>query len=136
MRDLLYAVIFAHDQRDVLREVQQNVDDGVVVDAAVLAVSPDHLVIGRDRAHCRVLHQLDAEQRTESVLVFGSDDDSDVLGLCWDMLILLAMLRPEDVWLSTYAQTQLEHLGEVRALVMRGKRGSVISARQFDAFLG
>jgi hypothetical protein len=135
MTELLYALLCERDcaDDDLFMRLRHDIGVGVVIDAEVVDYAADYIVVSRINARCTA--RMDDDRAPGIVLIFGSAQDPESVGLCWDILILLSMLTSGDVWLSTYPEAELARFGEVRSLVLQGKRGNVISARQFDAMV-
>jgi hypothetical protein len=135
--DLLYAFACetASAVTDVLLRLRVDVINGVLFDAEVVDFTPDHVAISRATAPCTV--RIDGDRSLGLILIFGLRQDVNSVGLCWDTLILLSLLRPSDVvWLSTYPKSELADLGNLRPVVLHGTPGFVLSASQFDALVG
>lgn len=136
MRQLLYALLLDRGEaEDALAELGVDLDKGVVAGATIDESPPGKLVIVRDGSSSEVVIHPGVDESRDALLVSGSAENPEQLGLSWDVLVLLSLLRGGDIWLSTYTVADLRHLGPVHTLTLRGERGRVLSAEQFNRML-
>lgn len=136
MAELMYAMLLDRGDGDrVMAELRQDLEQGLVAAATVHAGSPDRVTVERGGAWCEVETRSDVGDEMDAILVYGHTDDPEYVGLGWDVLVLLSLLRSGDVWLSRYTEADLEFLGPVRSRLLNNKEGRVVSAEQFELML-